>query len=100
MPTRHLVIAAIAAVFGLGALSAPTVAQTPQGAPAAAVEKPQAEKPQPKKRRVTHRAVRRSTGGQIACTPAGCHRIPPGCHPTQGYLWNGMPSGYDVVVCP
>jgi len=98
MPTRHLVIAMIASVFALGALSPPASAQT-QGAPAAAVEKPQAEKPQPKKRRVTHRAVRRSAGGQIACTRYGCHPVPAGCHPTQGFLWNGMPSGYDVIIC-
>ena len=99
MPTRHLVIAAIAAAFGLGVLSSPASAQT-QGAPPAAVEKAQAEKPQPKKRRVTHRAVRRPAGGEIACTQYGCHRIPAGCHPTQGFLWNGMPSGYDVIICP
>lgn len=100
MLTRHLAIAAIAAVFALGSFSAPAVAQTPQAASAAGLAKAQAEKPQPKKRRVTHRAVRRSAGGQIACTPGGCHRVPAGCHPTQGFLWNGMPSGYDVIICP
>lgn len=100
MPTRHLVIAAIAAAFALGALSAPTVAQTSQGAPPAGIEKPQPQKLQPKKVRTKQRAVRRPAGGQIACTQYGCHRIPAGCHPTQGFLWNGMPSGYDVIICP
>ena len=37
--------------------------------------------------------------GQIACTVAGCHPIPPNCHPQTGYNWNGIPSGFDVVVC-
>jgi hypothetical protein len=37
---------------------------------------------------------------KIACTPAGCHPIPRGCYPTMGYTWDGVPSGFDVVVCP
>jgi hypothetical protein len=37
---------------------------------------------------------------QIACTVFGCHRIPAGCYPTTGYTWDGIPSGFDVVVCP
>jgi hypothetical protein len=37
--------------------------------------------------------------GQIACTVTGCHRIPPGCHPEMGYNWDGIPTGFDVVVC-
>ncbi len=36
---------------------------------------------------------------KIACTPAGCHPIPAGCYPTMGYTWDGVPSGFDVVVC-
>lgn len=100
MPTRHLVIAMIATAFALGALSSPAVAQTPPGAPPAGVEKPQVEKVRSKKPRIKPRAVRRPAGGQIACTQYGCHRIPAGCHPTQGFLWNGMPSGYDVIICP
>lgn len=37
--------------------------------------------------------------GQIACGKYGCQRIPPNCHPEQSYYWNGMPSGYDKIVC-
>jgi hypothetical protein len=37
--------------------------------------------------------------GQIACGKYGCHRIPLNCHPEQSYFWNGMPTGYDQVVC-
>jgi hypothetical protein len=37
--------------------------------------------------------------GQIACSKIGCRRIPPNCHPEQSYDWNGMPTGYDQVVC-
>ena len=98
MLTRHLAIAMTAA-FAVAVLSGPGWTQTPQGAPSPTVERPQATKVRAKKPRIK-RAVRRPAGGQIACTPAGCHRIPPGGPPTQGYLWNGMPSGSDVVVCP
>lgn len=37
--------------------------------------------------------------GQIACTIDGCHPIPPGCHPEMGYSWDGIPTGFDIVVC-
>ncbi len=91
MPTRHLIIALTAAAFAFSALTAPASAQARPDVPQAGVKKPQAKK----------RVVRRSAaaGGQIACTPLGCHRIPRNCYPTQGYDWDGMPTGYDVVVC-
>jgi hypothetical protein len=44
-----------------------------------------------------HRAVRH--GGQIACTVAGCQRIPPNCHPETEYNWDGIPTGFDMIVC-
>lgn len=89
MPTRHLVIALTAAAFALSSLTAPASAQARPDAPQAGVKKPQAKK----------RVVRRSSGQQIACTPFGCHPIPRNCYPTQGYNWDGIPTGFDVVVC-
>lgn len=44
-----------------------------------------------------HSPVERS--GQIACTVAGCQRIPPNCHPQTGYTPWGIPTGFDIVVC-
>src|SRR5262245_27643255 len=44
-------------------------------------------------------ARQRGEQGQIACTVAGCHAIPPGCHPQMGYNWDGIPTGFDIVVC-
>ena len=44
-------------------------------------------------------AARRQEPGQIACTVAGCQRIPPNCHPQTGYNWDGIPTGFDIVVC-
>ena len=89
MPTRHLVIAVTVAAFAGSALTAPASAQARQDAPHVSVKKPQAKK----------RIVRRSTDHQIACTPFGCHPIPRNCYPTQGYDWDGIPTGFDVVVC-
>jgi hypothetical protein len=37
--------------------------------------------------------------GEIACGKYGCQRIPPNCHPETDYYWNGLPTGYDRVVC-
>jgi hypothetical protein len=41
-----------------------------------------------------------SPPARIACTPAGCQPIPSGCMPVPGRTWSGLPTGYDVVVCP
>ena len=51
-----------------------------------------------KKRHPARRA--RPAEGQIACTVAGCQRIPPQCHPEMGYTPSGIPTGFDVVVYP
>ena len=37
---------------------------------------------------------------QIACTEVGCLPVPRGCHPAGGKTWDGLPSGFDVMVCP
>ena len=44
-------------------------------------------------------ARRQQESGQIACTVAGCQRIPPNCHPEAGYNWDGIPTGFDIVIC-
>jgi len=44
-------------------------------------------------------SARRQETGQIACTVSGCQRIPPNCHPETGYNWDGIPTGFDIVVC-
>ena len=43
-----------------------------------------------KQRRPTH---------QVACTRFGCQPIPQRCHPEQGYDWDGIPTGFDIIVC-
>ena len=37
---------------------------------------------------------------QIACTQVGCLPVPRGCYPAGGRTFSGMPSGFDVMVCP
>lgn len=88
MLIRPLAIALIAAAFGLGNVAGPAAAQS--DAPRAAVTK------HPAKKRIV-RPPR--SQGQIACTSLGCGRIPANCHPTPGMRWDGMPTGYDVIVC-
>jgi len=44
-------------------------------------------------------ATRGQEPNQVACTELGCHPIPPGCHPQIGYNWDGIPTGFDIVVC-
>ncbi|MCW5689424.1 MAG: hypothetical protein KIT76_12840 [Pseudolabrys sp.] len=52
-----------------------------------------------KKKPVKDYRPQRGGGGQIACTEFGCRPIPRNCRPQTGYRWDGLPSGYDVVVC-
>jgi hypothetical protein len=37
---------------------------------------------------------------QIACTVLGCMPIPAACTPVGGKTPGGIPTGYDVIVCP
>jgi len=71
--------------------AAPAAAQTKDEAVTAPVVK-QPARHKPRRSRVSQQ-------GQIACTEFGCHRIPPNCHTTTVYTYNGLPTGYDGVVC-
>ena len=37
---------------------------------------------------------------QIACTVLGCIPVPPECGQTYGRTRGGIPTGFDVIVCP
>jgi len=37
---------------------------------------------------------------RIACTVVGCRPIPGTCTPVPGRTVTGLPTGYDVIVCP
>lgn len=39
-------------------------------------------------------------GLQIACTRVGCNPIPRGCWIEKEFGFDGLPTGYDLVVCP
>jgi hypothetical protein len=47
-----------------------------------------------------HRPVPTQPPARIACTVIGCQPIPAACMPVPGRTWRGMPTGYDVIVCP
>jgi hypothetical protein len=52
-------------------------------------------------RRVRHHFVSApAPQRQIACTVLGCMSIPPACQPVAGKTPGGIPTGYDVIVCP
>jgi hypothetical protein len=48
----------------------------------------------------TQRRTKVQPRSQIACTVVGCHPVPLGCVPRPGRTWSGLPSGFDVIVCP
>jgi len=66
--------------------------------PAPAAAQSSQQKAAPAKKKTVKRPAR-SGPRQIACTEFGCHPIPRNCRPQTGYRWDGMPSGFDVVVC-
>jgi len=51
-------------------------------------------------RRVVHHVHPAVRQGQIACTVLGCQRIPAACTPVEGRTPGGIPTGFDVIVCP
>jgi hypothetical protein len=48
----------------------------------------------------TQRRATAQPRAQIACTVVGCIPVPAGCVPRAGRTWSGLPSGFDVIVCP
>jgi len=48
----------------------------------------------------TQRRAKAQPRAQIACTVVGCIPVPAGCVPRPGRTWSGLPSGFDVIVCP
>jgi hypothetical protein len=36
----------------------------------------------------------------IACTRTGCRPIPPGCWIEIERNWDGLPTGFDAIICP
>lgn len=89
MQKSHRLLVALVIAFAVGGPAAP--AQS--GEHTISIS---AERKKPVKRHV----VRRQSGGhQIACTVFGCRPIPRNCYPTQGYTWDGMPTGFDIIVC-
>jgi hypothetical protein len=53
-----------------------------------------------KKQTVGAQKQKRAAGApKIACTVAGCQRIPANCRPEPGMTWDGMPTGFDIIVC-
>jgi hypothetical protein len=48
---------------------------------------------------VAQQHKRAAAPSKIACTVAGCRAIPANCHPEPGMSWDGMPTGFDIIVC-
>lgn len=96
---RAITIAATALFLaGAGITSAPLTAAALQRTKVAATT--QIAAASAAHRKAHHHTNATYVGGQIACTPLGCGRVPRNCHPTTAYYWDGTPTGYDAVVCP
>lgn len=81
--TRLLTIVAIGALLGT-LCTATSGLEAPVGIAISAASKKSAT------------SARRQEPGR---TVSGCQRIPPNCHPQTGYNWDGIPTGFDIVVC-
>jgi hypothetical protein len=47
-----------------------------------------------------HRVAAAQGQQQIACTVLGCMPVPAACTPVAGKTPGGIPTGFDVIVCP
>jgi hypothetical protein len=90
--TKRSIIALFAAVAVLGAAPAFALSARSDAVTLLAAKK--------KKHVVSRARAMAPPQGEIACGPAGCHRIPPNCH-IQGTAldWRGNPTGIDAVYC-
>jgi len=92
-PAMRCIVLAAAISLALAFAATPTPGSAkPAAAPAAATLTLSATKKSSRQRS--------GAAGQIACTPFGCQRIQPDCHPEQGFDFWGNPTGYDIIVCP
>jgi hypothetical protein len=46
------------------------------------------------------RARQYRSPARIACTRAGCGPVPPGCTAAPERNWDGIPTGFEMIVCP
>lgn len=46
------------------------------------------------------KALRAPQQLEIACTFIGCIPVPRGCRQTYGVTADGIPTGFDVLICP
>jgi hypothetical protein len=87
---RRLPLAIAMVALAIGVSPAPAQPRVDAVLISVATKKPTADRHVSKKRRPTD---------QVACTIYGCQPIPKRCHPQQGYDWDGIPTGFDIVVC-
>lgn len=57
----------------------------------------QSDRPPPPSRQ---RSVDERPKTLIACTRTGCRPIPPGCWIEIERNWDGLPTGFDAIICP
>jgi len=50
--------------------------------------------------RAKHQVTQQQEPQHIACTTAGCIAVPRQCGQEGGKTPGGMPTGYDVIICP
>jgi hypothetical protein len=91
MKRNPFLLQAVAAIaLGSASLAPPADAQTATGGSDLTLSAATKKSTPARERRIP---------GQIACTVVGCHTIPARCHPETGYNWDGIPTGFDIVVC-
>ncbi len=78
----------LALSFAAGLVFAQGAAVSASAQSTAAAKKPHAHRNAP------------ADAGYVACTFLGCARIPAKCRPATDYYPDGMPTGYDAVICP
>jgi hypothetical protein len=54
----------------------------------------------PKMHNAKHPAVAQQGPQQIACTRVGCIAVPRQCDQMPGKTPGGLPTGFDVIICP
>jgi len=94
---------ALILAFGIAtfALAAPAAYAVPADGITTLSAAPKKAKPKANRssRQMRRQLPRRQPQQHVACTFMGCHPVPRGCYPVTQYNWNGIPTGFDAVVC-
>ena len=96
----RLSLSVLAGLYLAGMALAPPPSFAGNSVPVASIGAPDEASAAKRQRRKRAPMMRSRPGTLIACTRGGCNAIPRGCRIETEMTMDGLPTGFDAVVCP